>query len=101
MIGGSGGGLCLAAVKYEQPARHQPFHRLGFIFAQGARHPMPGRAMRQHMRQLMHQGGELLALREAPPQQDMPSMRGAVDELRAFPPPHRSPQGGGKRLQGV
>jgi hypothetical protein len=57
--------------------------------------------MRQHVSQLMHQGGELLALGEAPPQQDMPAMRGAVHELRAFAPPHRRAQGGGKRLQGV
>jgi hypothetical protein len=101
MVGRSGGGLRLAAVKYEQPASHQPFHRLGLVFAQGALHAMPGRAMRQHMSQLMHQGGELLALGEAPPQQDVPAMRGAVHELRAFAPPHRRAQGGCKRLQGV
>jgi hypothetical protein len=101
MIGRSGGGLGLAAVKYKQPASHQPFHRLGFVFAQRALHPMPGRAMRQHMRQFMQQGGELLALGEAPAQQDLPAMRGTVDEIRAFAPSDRRAQGGGKRLQGV
>ena len=101
MIGRSGGGLGLAAVKYKQPASHQPFNRLGFVFAQGALHPLPGRAMRQHMRQFVQQGIELLALGQASAQQDMPAMRGAVDELGTFAPPHRRPQGGGKRLQGV
>jgi hypothetical protein len=33
MVGRGGGGLRLAAVKYEQPANHQTFHRLGFVFA--------------------------------------------------------------------
>jgi hypothetical protein len=42
MVGGGGGGLGLAPVKYEQPVRHQPFNRLGFVFAQGALHPLPG-----------------------------------------------------------
>jgi hypothetical protein len=101
MVGGRCCGLCLAAVKYEQPASHQPFHRLGFVFAQGALHSMLRRAMRKHMRQFMHQGGELLALGQAPAQQDMPAMRGTVDEIRAFAPSHRRAQGGGERLQRV
>jgi hypothetical protein len=101
MVGRRGGGLSLAAVKYKQPARHQPLHRLGFVFAKSALHPLPGRAMRQHMRQFVQQRGELLALRESSPQQDVPPMRGAVHEFRAFAPPHWCAQSGGKRLQGI
>jgi|HubBroStandDraft_5_1064220.scaffolds.fasta_scaffold1156837_2 hypothetical protein len=67
MVGRGGGGLGLAAVKYKQPAGHQPLHCLGFVLAQRALHSMAGRAMRQHMRQFMQQGGELLALGQAPP----------------------------------